>query len=264
LLSCVPAVIYTRVAHSGAEELRFRGHRVFGELIGRATTTQMLLCGIFRRLLDGDDIAVVDDIVTAMSSADPRIWPFKITRLGAAYGHATFGMGTTFVASQGALFGAKRFQDIGEVLIELQRRVVEQGLADDELLAILRERIAGFRSLYADPRFDGLVGQITKRGRHERPFMRICLQAARLARTELDVEPHVFVAIVALFLDMGMTPYDIGVFAMLLLFHDAVGNASEGAEQQPDVLQRLPADAVKYVGRAPRTSMRADSANEAR
>jgi hypothetical protein len=72
----------------------------------------MVLCGIIGRLLDDDDIAVVDDIVTAMSSADPRLWPFKITRLGAAYGHATFGMGTTFVASQGAIFGANRFQEI--------------------------------------------------------------------------------------------------------------------------------------------------------
>jgi hypothetical protein len=225
----------------------------------------MVLCGILGRILDGDDIAIVDDIVTAMSSADPRLWPFKITRLGAAYGHATFGMGTTFVASEGAIFGATRFQEIGEVLIELQRRVAEQRLSDDQLLAMLRAGIVGFRTVYADPRFDGLVGQITKRGRHERPFMRVCLKAVELARTELRVEPHVFLAIVALGLDMGMTPYQIGVFSMLILFHDAVGNASEGAEQQPGVLQRLPAEVIKYVGPAPRVSVRAGrTANEDR
>jgi len=250
------SVIYTRVAHSGAKELRFRGHRVLGELLGRTTTTQMLLCGILGRMLDDDDIAVVDDIVTAMSSADPRLWPFKITRLGAAYGHVTFGMGTTFIASEGAIFGATRFREIGEAVIELQRRV-QDGLSDAQLLSELRAGIVGFGSSYADPRFDGLVAQITKRGRHERPFMRVCLRVIKLARTELDVEPHVFWAIVALALDMGMTPHEIGVFSMLILFHDAVGNASEGAEQQPAVLQRLPGDAVKYVGRAPRTSARA-------
>jgi hypothetical protein len=82
--------------------------------------------------------------------------------------------------------------------------------------------------------------------------MTLCRRAAHLARTRLNVEPHVFVAVAALCLDMGMTPYQAGVFGMLPLFHVAVANATEGASQQPAVLRRLPAASIRYEGRARR------------
>jgi hypothetical protein len=215
---------------------------------------QMLVCGITGRIHDRDDMIVVDDIVTAMSSADPRIWPFKITRLAAAYGSAALAVGATLVASQGAIFGANKFQEIAEVLIDLRHRIIDEQVDDEHLAAILQPGKAGFGVLYGryDARFDALVQQAAKRGRDQRAFMQVCQRAAHIARTKLNVEPHVFVAIAALCLDMGMTPYQAGVFGMLPLFHDALANAAEGAAQQPAVLRRLPTSSIRYEGRARR------------
>lgn len=251
--------IYTRVGHTGAQELRFRGRKVFSDLLGNTSAMKMVVCGITGRLLDDDDMLVVDDIMTAMSSADPRLWPFKITRIASAYGNVAYGMGATFVASQGAIFGVTRFQAIAEVLAELHRRVIDESLSDDDLLTMLRQGTVGFGILYGryDARFDALVNQVTKRNRHTRSHLAVALRAVAIARTKLETEPHVFVAIAALCLDMGMTPYEVGVFGMLPLFHDALANAVEGAEQKPSVLRTLPSNHVKYVGPGPRTSERA-------
>jgi hypothetical protein len=215
---------------------------------------QMLVCGITGRIHDDEDILIVGDILTAMSSADPRVWPFKITRLAASYGSAASAVGVTLVASQGAIFGATKFQEIAEVLVDLHRRIVNEAIDDDQLLSILQPGKPGFGVLYGryDARFDALLQQAAKRGREHRPFMQVCRRAAQIARTKLNVEPHVFVAIAALCLDMGMTPYQAGVFGMVPLFHDGVANATEGALQQPAVLRRLPAAAIRYEGRARR------------
>lgn len=250
------APIYTRVGHTSAEELRFWGRRVFAELLGNTSAMQMIMCGIIGRVPDAEDMFVVDDIMTAMSSADPRLWPFKITRLAAAHGSPAYAMGATLVASHGALFGATRFEDIARSLVEWRDRLA--GRSDDELLAILKGGAYGFGILYGrtDPRFDALVMQAAKRGRADRPYMQLCARAARVARTAENLEPHVFVAIAALCLDMGMTPFQVGVFGMLPLFHDGLANAAEGAQQRSESLQRLPDHNVKYVGRGPRTSPR--------
>jgi hypothetical protein len=251
-------VIYTRVGHTGAEELRFYGRPVFRELLGTTTAMQMLVCGVTGRILDEDDMRVFDDILTAMSSADPRLWPFKITRLGCAYGSAAIGMGATLVASQGAIFGVNRFQEIAEVLVDLQRRVAANELDDDGLLELLRQGTVGFGILYGryDARFDALAGQATKRGRDQRSYMTTALRAVHLARTHLGVEPHVFVAIAALCLDMNMSAYQVGMLGMLPLFHDGLANAAEGALQKPIALQSLEPGNVKYVGRVRRVSQR--------
>jgi len=252
--------IETHVGHTAAQELRFRGHKVFADLLGKTSAMQMLVCGLTGRILDADDMLVVDDILTAMSSADPRLWPFKITRLAAAHGNPALAMGATFVASQGAIFGVNRFQQIADVLVDLTSRK----LSDDELFEVLSKGTVGFGILYGryDARFDALVGQVLKRNRETRPHMSVALQAVRIARTKLNTEAHVFVAIAALCLDMEMTPYQVGLFGMLPLFHDALPNAAEGAEQHPASMQELPSSAVKYVGRAPRESVRARERRE--
>jgi hypothetical protein len=78
-----------------------------------------------------------------------------------------------------------------------------------------------------------------------------------VARTRLTVQPHVFVAIAAVGLDLGMTPGEIAVFGMLPLFHDALANAAEGARHASPELQCLPGRVVEYVGPPPRASERA-------
>jgi hypothetical protein len=246
--------IYTRVGHTGAQELRFQGKRVLGELLGSTTTTQMLALAITSRLVSAAEAALIDDMMTAMASADPRLWPFKLTRLASAHGSASYGVGATIVASQGAIFGPTRFAEIAGVLSELAAHAT----SDDELEVQLRQGRVGFGILYGrhDVRFDALMNQLGKRG-HTGRFVDLVRRAVHVARTRLNVEPHVFVAIAALGLDLGMTARQIGAFGMLPLILDALPNAIEGAQQAPIALQCLPASVVQYVGPEPRTSERA-------
>ncbi len=252
--------IVTRVAHTGADELRFQGRKVFAELLGHASVGQMLVLGISGKLLDAEAIAIIDDIVTAMSSADPRMWPFKLTRLGAAHGLASLGTSVSLIAAEGGMFGSNRMLASTTWLLDLHGAVGAGPIEKAAILDALDRDSRGFGVLYRarDERFEALVRQIVRRGRAERPFTALCLRAVEVARTERKVEPHVFLVVAAICLDLGIAPHAIASVATLLLFHDSLANAVEGAHQHPTSLQSLPRRCVDYVGVPTRTSERAN------
>jgi hypothetical protein len=217
----------------------------------------MLVCGVTGRLYSPAEIAIVDDIVTTMSSADARLWPFKIARLAAAYGGAMYGAAATLVASEGAVFGARRFEAVANNLVEWKRRAGEGTLDDDALTAVIAKGTPGFGVLYGptDPRFDALLRQAELRGRGALRFATLSRRAASLAR-QRGVEPHAFVAVSALCLDLEMTPVQVGLVGMLALFHVALAHAGESARVPEPRLQEVPLPSVRYVGSPPRTSPR--------
>lgn len=248
--------ILTRVAHTAGDELRFRGKRVFGELLGHVTTGQMIALGIAGKLLDAADAAILDDIITAMSSADPRLWPFKVTRLASSHGVAAYGVAATLVAGEGGMYGTNRLLDT----VCWLRELAAHADLDDEAIALALQRGArGFGVLYRhrDERFEALMRQVAQRGRDERPFVRLAMRAVHVARERLQLEPHAFLAVAALGLDLGFDDRAVAMLGLLLLFHDALANATEGAAQAPPALQRLPDDVVEYRGKVPRDSPRA-------
>ena len=252
------SAIETRVGHTEAAEYRFYGHRVFAELLGGTNTAQMLMCSICGKLLEQGDMLIVDDIMTAMSSADARLWPFKIARLGATYGSTPHGVAATLVASRGAVFGGQRFAAIAATLV----RWHTSGVDDNVLAHELAGGAVGFGVLYGtmDPRFDALMVQAEKRGRGDRPFASLAARAARISRGQ-GLEPHAFVAVCALALDLGLTPDQVGLFGMLPLIHLALAHATESAHQQAALMQRLPESDVTYAGPGPRRSARAQRAD---
>jgi len=255
--------ITTKVAHTGANELRFYGHRVFAELLGRTSVAQMLVLGISGTLLDDDARMVIDDVVTVMSSADPRMWPFKIARLASSHGVAAYGTAVSLIAAEGGMFGANRMRAAAMWLIALEEQTRGRELADPELLAILDRGGAGFGVLYRsrDERFEALVRQMERRGRLHGRHMALCSRAVDLGRAERKLEPHVFLAIAAICLDLGLSVDATAAFATILLFHDALANAVEGAAQMPDALRVLPARCLSYNGKSKRISPRAARAS---
>ncbi len=250
--------IETTVAHTGSDELRFHGRRVFGELLGHSTVGQMLMLGICGRMLAPEELAMVDDIITAMSSADPRMWPFKITRLASACGPAATAVATSLVAAQGGMFGPNRMSASARWLVELD----SSASTDAEILAVIDRGSEAFGVTYRarDERYEALMRQVERRGRHELRFTALCRRAVALARDQRRLEPHVFVAIAAIALDAGIDIAAVGSLATLALFHDALANAIEGARQQPAILRELPRDRIDYRGHTPRTSPRAAAA----
>jgi hypothetical protein len=257
-VSLVPAIT-TRVGHTAADELRFHGYKVFAELLGRASVGQMIVLGLTGRLFADDDIATIDDVITAMTSTDPRLWPFKVTRLASSHGNGAYGVAATLIAGEGGMYGTNRLEHAAQWLVDLHGRASATGITDDEIGSVLDAGGGGsFGVLYRarDERFEALMLQVAKRGRHERPFTSLCLHAVRVARERKQLEVHVSLAIAALCLDLGLTPYQIGMFGLVFMFHDALANATEGALQQPPVLQQLPRETLQYAGREARRSPR--------
>jgi hypothetical protein len=248
--------ILTRVGFVGHDELRFRGYRVFGELLGRTTATQAIVLGVSGHLLSAAQAQVIDDIITAMSSADPRMWPFKIVRLASSYGSAPIGVAAGLIGADGGIFGPHRLRDAAVWLTELRAR---GPLSDDQLAGELDRGGRAFGVLYRnrDERFDALMKLAVQRGRAELPHVALCRRAALLGRTLRQTEAHVFLGVAALALDLGLPLDAIAALATVLLFHDGIANATEGAAQTPSVLRELPRDRVGYRGAPARTSPRA-------
>jgi hypothetical protein len=228
---------------------------VFGELLGRASSVQMIVLGISGTLLSPDDAVLVDDVVAAMSSADPRLWPFKITRLVSAYGTAVHGVAATLVGGEGGTYGSQRLRDAARWLRELGDRADTD---DRAILDALQDGARGFGVLYRsrDERYDALMRQLELRHRHDRRFTQLCRRVVALARQQ-QMEPHAYLAIAAIGLDLGLSERAIAMLGLLPLFHDALANATEGAEQTPASLRELPIACVDYQGPAPRRSTRA-------
>jgi hypothetical protein len=247
--------IITRVAHTGADELRFHGRRVFGELLGKTTTGQMLMLGISGVTLDEQQMAVIDEIVTAMSSADPRLWPFKVTRLASSHGNVAYGVGATLVAGEGGMYGSNRLAQTAEWLQRAVSGTDVDAVSDDAIEQLIGQPGAGFGVLYRarDERFEALM---RKRGESMGAHTRFCGRAARVARERKNTEAHVYLAVAALCLDIGLTVEAIAGFGIVFLFHDALANAIEGARQAPPVLRELPDAVVDYRGPTSRQSER--------
>lgn len=257
-MTSVGESIETRVGLTGVDEYWFWGHRVFSELLGRTTTGQMLACGITGRILAAEEAGVIDDIVTAMTSADARLWSFKLARVAASHGSPMYGVAATLVMSHRTHFGAHGFQAVAEGLVDLHRQDALGELGDDALATAIAQGAPGFGMLYSpmDPRFDALLDQAAKRGRGDLPFVSLCRRAGRIGRAQ-RIEPQAFAAVCALCLDLQMTPYQAGLIGMLALIHVSLAHASEGAHQQSPALKQLADEYVKYVGPAARTSPRA-------
>lgn len=255
--------IVTRVAHTGADELRFHGHKVFAELLGRSSTGQMLMLGVSGLVLDASQMAVIDDIVTAMSSADPRLWPFKVTRLASSHGNFAYGVGATLVAGEGGMYGSNRLAQTAAWLQTAVRGIDVDAISDDELEQLIGQPGAGFGVLYRarDERFEALLRLRKDRaGAHTR----FCASAARVARERKQSEAHVYLIVAALCLDIGLGLDAIAALGVIFLFHDALANAVEGARQAPAHLQRLPETSVEYRGKEPRTSRRSQTSDGSR
>ena len=79
-------MIRTRVAHAEWGDNRFYGHSVARDLAGKETWLGLVILGILGRRLSEAERAVVDDLGVALTVADPRIWPLKVSRLVSSYG----------------------------------------------------------------------------------------------------------------------------------------------------------------------------------
>ena len=110
------------------------------------------------------------------------------------------------------------------------------------------------------PRDERLVALVERVRVHERdtlPHWRTMQVVSDYVREQRKTEPNIGLAVAALFLDMGLHDHEIGPLTTTLMQHMFFANAVEGARGAPDFLRELPAEYLKYTGKAPRKSPRA-------
>lgn len=237
----------TRIGRAEHGSNVYFGHRVEEELLGRETTTSLLILSVTGRRATEAQVAVLDDVATVLSSADPRIWLFKATRLASAYGGMVAGVVAGSLCLHRASVGHLTASDAAALLVELK--------GEPDLRAAVRARIeagrlVGFGVPFRDrdERAVALERRLDETGRSSLPFYRLLRSVADIVRDERGLEPNLGATLAACFLDLGFEPRAVGPLVYALGQHTFLANALEGAEQSPAILQRLPEEHVRYTG----------------
>lgn len=256
----------TELGHAGWRDHEVRGVIVF-ELDPRTVSIIDLVVLTLGIPIDRDDARLVVTICAqAVLNPDPRIPPMKLVRIGAAHGSAQSALAVGMVGMQGSYVGMSAIADSAGFLHGV---VTEVGWdASDEVLeTALEARKRARTDVFGygvpgrpiDERFMWISGQLDAAIRRPRPWWRMYERiGAWMARGSRG--PNVSGAIGAALLDLGCTVDHVGALACLFTLPPLLGNAYEGAEQRPEVIQRLPEGVVDYVGQAPRESPRAAAA----
>ena len=261
--------LVTRVARAEHGDNRYFGWWVNAELLAQgASMAEVAVLAATGRRLPAEDLAVVDDLAVAVTVADPRIWPLKLTRIAGAYGSRYAAYAAGALGMDEALMSVEVTSYTAARLVALAPEAA--ALDDAALAATLAERWPerrppGFgvpgRSL--DERVTGLVAQMERRGRDGAPYFRLFERVARLMRESRGLEVNLTLVFAAIALDLGLAPAEVGPLAWATSLNSFLANAVEGAAQAAEALRRLPDEAVRYEGPAPRRSPRAQIASSA-
>lgn len=261
-----PLVVHTHVAHAGHRDHSFHGHRVYQDLAGRVSLAGLVAIGINGRRLKDDEAAILDDIAVVWTIADPRIWPPKVSRLASAYGGSVEGIAAGLLCMDCSYVGiwqsspatARWLIELRDALGDVIEDPHEVAKAADRLVS-RRKFIPGFGVPYReeDERVPPMWKCLKARGRDQLPFVQLFAQIGAVVQKERGMHSNIAGLVAAICLDLSFRPDEIGPLLIYLAAHMFVANAHEGAEQAPEVLQRIPDDRVRYIGPAPRISPRA-------
>ncbi|MEM6367097.1 MAG: hypothetical protein AAGD10_00525 [Myxococcota bacterium] len=257
-------LIPTRVAHAGHDSQRFFGRDVHRELLGRVSLPQTLLLAVTGRDFDAETAEVLTDFTVAATVADPRIWPLKMSRHGAAYGNAIAGLsaGLSFMAE--ARMGPMAF---GPVAIRLAELGVEASEVEVERqVAGWFERDAfpaGFGVPFRteDERSEALRARLETKGRGRLPYMALHDRVVRAAADRSRAAPNFTLTGAAAILDMGVPASAVAQVALLGSLPSFLANAVEQANIWAPSLHRLGPQFVRDQTPEDRVSPRASSSH---
>jgi hypothetical protein len=262
-------VLLTRVGHVGPDHHRFRGFEVGGELVGHESYWSVSSLAMGGPRIDAAASRLLDDLATSLVGPDPRIWPWKLCRLLSAYGRFSVGMAGPLIMMSSGRVGPAALASVARFFDELARELGPE-LADDAALTRALERRLelfarppGFGTPFRekDERNAPIVALAEAHGRDKGRHFSLVLRAAPIVLSKTSLPLNAAALVSGICLDLGFTPEQLDVLGILLLVPNTVANAFEGAREAPAVLQRLPAEFVRYVGQAARKSPRAESGN---
>ncbi|MBW2736501.1 MAG: hypothetical protein JRH20_29285 [Deltaproteobacteria bacterium] len=258
------ATVPTQVAAAGTKEHLFMGRRVFAELTGETSMTSLLFLGITGRLPEEDEVGVLDAIASTWTVADPRVWPLKVARLLASHGNALSGLGGGFLALSCRFIGPWRnLPATSRLLVEVNEATAHGEDFNEAVHALLAARryLPGFGVPFRaeDERLAPLRRCLERTGRQAHHYFSLSERLASWVMERRQLGPNAALSVAAALLDVGVGAASQGAMGAALMVHMFFANACEGAEQRAEVLKRLPKETVRYIGKAPRLSPRAQS-----
>ena len=258
-------MIRTRVArHVSGDNLYF-GHSTLADLLGGETLTGLMAMAAMGRRVSETERVVLDAIAVASTSADPRIWPLKLTRLVASYGGTLAGFGAGQLAMEGKSIGPWTVGAAAGELLALREMIGERLGDANAVTAAVRDRVerrprmAGYGVPFRDrdERMDALRKQMTKLGRAGLVFWTLQEALSVGMMDKWQAAPNMAIGVSAALLDLGCTPLQASALATFLNENVFAANAFEAAQQREPLMQKLPDDCVDYVGPPLRASPRA-------
>lgn len=257
--------ISTKSGHWGWDEHRYFGLRVFEQLAGSESFTNLNALSVLGRRLSDADCGVLEDIAACMTLADPRIWPLKLTRVVASFGGTTAGAAAGLLIEEEARIGPWSSAKAAELLAQLHPSfMASPAEGEDAVRAHLAQHpfVWGFGTPFRkrDERLVAFWACLERRQRRHLPYMRTLDAIARIVTPARHAQPNMGMASAAALLDLGLEVGEVGPLTTVLMQHMFFAHAVEGARQAPAVLQRLPTESIHYKGPAPRKSPRAERA----
>ena len=252
--------IPTRVCHP-----HYFGRVLFEELVGRTSFTQFIAFSVKGggELLSPEASALLDDIAVTISASDPRIWPYKITRLASAFGSLAGLMAGQLGWQQARYCGPWRLQDAAAALLQLDAALEgdrQPAQVETALSQYLSCHSAGFEvpGREVDETIPAIEACIQARQRDGLHFWQTFL-VLRDAAKKIPIEPDRTLALAAALLDLGFTPEEMFPLVSTLNQAAFVANAVEASREPQSILQRLPTRFISYAGKPPRISPKKNS-----
>jgi hypothetical protein len=238
---------------------------VFSELTGQESWTSLMALSIFGRKLAPEAYGVLDDAVGALTLADPRIWPLKLTRVVGAYGSFIPALSAGILMENGARIGpwacVEASKTLGILHAELAGREANPECVREVVAAYRKQYrfVWGFGTPYRgkDERVLAFRECMEKRGRTELPYYRTMTAVSVAMKEATHAEPNIGGVLSAALLDMGLAPSEVGAMVVALVQHMFFAQAIESANTPNLALRELPTERVAYCGRAERVSPRA-------
>jgi hypothetical protein len=248
-----PAATKTRVARAGAGgRHRFFGHDLFDDLLPDTTMAGLLFLSVTGRIPTAPQLRLLDRLAVVTSVADGRIWPLKLTRLGAAYGSVLPGFAAGQLAIEGETIGMWPVTTAARQLFEFS---ASKAGTTERVDAVRRWIGFGVPFRREDERVLALTAYLAREGWTRRRFFRAHARLAGEIRARRNLEPNIVSVVAALMLDMGCSPEQSGALAFFLNVNVFVAHAFESASAPSASLQDL-GRATEFRGRAPRDTPR--------
>lgn len=257
-------IVETSVAHWGFDEHQYFGYAVFAELLPRESLMGLNALSVLGRRLSTSECRILEEAALALTMADARIWPLKLTRAVASYGRAIPAAAAGLLMLQDAQIGPWPAGKAAAMLSEFHTRLQH----DDDSEAATREVtrylethgfLWGFGTPFRgrDERLAAFRQCIRLRELDQRPHFRTFERIREAAAHLRNVEPNIVSALAAICLDMGLGVHEIGPLTTTLMQHMFFAHAIEAAREKDPPLRQLPDANVRYAGVSARQSPKA-------